>query len=92
VTGAPQMLTVRVQLAVRNQRGGRKLVLVPGGMALRGASGADTTLVKVLAWAFRWRRMMEARRYATIDGLAAAEKPNSSCVPRTHPAKTADRC
>jgi len=39
------MLTVRVPLAVR-KRGGRKLVLMPGGMAIRGASAADTTLVK----------------------------------------------
>ena len=48
MTGA-QMLTVRVPLAIRNQRGGRKLVLTPGGMANRGAPAADTTLVKALA-------------------------------------------
>jgi hypothetical protein len=82
VTGAAQMLTVRVPLAVRKPRGGRKLVLTPGGMAHRGASAADTTLVKALARAFRWRRMMEAGRYGTIDELAAAEKINSSYVSR----------
>jgi len=75
------MLTIRVPLAVR-KRGGRKLVLTPGGMAPRGASAADTTLVKALARAFRWRRMMEAGRYGTIDELAAAEKINSSYVSR----------
>ena len=69
-------------LAVRKQRGGRKLVLTPGSMAPRGASAADTTLVKALARAFRWRRMMEAGRYVTIDELAAAEKINSSYVSR----------
>ena len=82
MTGAAQMLTVRVLLAVRKQQGGRKLVLTPGGMALRGASAADTTMVKALARAFRWRRMMEAGRYGTIDELAAAEKINSSYVSR----------
>ena len=82
MTGAAQMLTVRVPLAVRKPRGGRKLVLTPGGMAPRGASAADTTLVKALARAFRWRRMMEAGRYATINELAAAEKINSSYVSR----------
>ena len=82
MTGAAQMLTVRVPLAVRTPRGGRKLVLTPGGMANRGASAADTTLVKALARAFRWRRMMEAGRYVTIDELAAAEKINSSYVSR----------
>ena len=82
MSGAAQMLTVRVPLAVRKPRGGRKLVLTPGGMAPRGASAADTTLVKALARAFRWRRMMEAGRYSTIDELAAAEKINSSYVSR----------
>ena len=82
MTGAAQMLTVRVPLAVRKQRGGRKLVLMPGGMARRGASAADTTLVKALARAFRWRRMMEAGRYGTINELAAAEKINSSYISR----------
>ena len=82
MTGAAQMLTVRVPLAVRKPRGGRKLVLMPGGMAPRGASAADTTLVKALARAFRWRRMMETGRYGTIDELAAAEKINSSYVSR----------
>jgi hypothetical protein len=76
------MLTVRAPLAVRKQRGGRKLVLMPAGMAPRGASPADTTLVIALARAFRWRRMLEVGRYATIDELAAAEKINASYVSR----------
>ena len=82
MTGAAQMLTVRVPLAVRKARGGRKLMIAPDGMAPRGTSAADTTLVKALARAFRWRRMMEAGRFATINELAAAEKINSSYVSR----------
>ena len=82
MTGAEQMLTVRVPLAARKQRGGRKLVLMPGGMEPRGASAADTTLVKALARAFRWRRLMETGRFATINELASAEKINSSYVSR----------
>lgn len=81
MTGAAQMFTVRVPLAIR-KGGGRKLVATPGGMANRGPSAADTTLVKALARAFRWRRMMETGRYGTIDELAAAEKINSSYVSR----------
>ena len=80
MTAAAQMLTVRVPLAVREQQGGRKLILTTGGMMNCGASAADTTLVKALARAFRWRRMMEAGCYGTIDGLTAAEKINSSYV------------
>ncbi len=51
-------------------------------MAPRGASGADTTLVKAVARAFRWRRMLESGRFGTIDDLAAAEKINSSYISR----------
>ena len=82
MSDAAQMLTVRVPLAVRKQRGGRKLVLTPGGMAHRGAAAANTTLVKALARAFRWRRQMETGGYGTINELAAAEKINSSYVSR----------
>ena len=81
MSGAAQMLTVRVPLAVR-KRGGRKLVVTPGGLMNRGQSGADSTLVKALARAFRWRRMMETSRFATLNELAAAEKINSSYVSR----------
>jgi hypothetical protein len=49
VTGAAQMLTVRVPLAVRKQRGGRKLMIAPVSTTSRGATAADTTLVKALA-------------------------------------------
>ncbi len=82
MTGAAQMLTVRVPLAVRKHRGGRKLMIAPVSTTSRGSSAADTTLVKALARAFRWRRMIEAGRYGTIDDLAAAEKINSSYVSR----------
>ena len=82
MTAAAQMLTVRVPLAARKPRGGRKLILTPGGMAPRGSTAADTTLVKALARAFRWRRMLETGRYGTIDELAAAERINSSYVSR----------
>jgi hypothetical protein len=82
MTGAAQMLTVRVPLAVRKQRGGRKLMIAPATTANRGSSAPDSTLIKALARAFRWRRMIEAGRYATINELAAAEKINSSYVSR----------
>jgi hypothetical protein len=82
MTGTAQMLTVRVPLAARKQRGGRKLMIAPCSATGRGTSAADTTLVKALARAFRWRRMMEAGRYGTINELAAAENINSSYVSR----------
>ena len=82
MTGAGQMLTIRVPLAVRKQRGGRKLMIAPSSTTSRSSSAGDTTLVKAVARAFRWRRMMETGRFATINELAAAEKINSSYVSR----------
>lgn len=37
-------------------------------------------LLRALAREFRWGRMMETGRYATINELPATEKINSSCV------------
>ncbi len=76
---APQTLTVVIPLKVK-QRGGRKAMLTPGGMALHGQQ--DITLIKAVARAFRWRRMLETGRYSTIDEIAAAEKINDSYVSR----------
>ena len=81
MTGAAQMLTVGVPLAVR-KRGGRKLVVTPGIATNRGPSDTDSTLVKALARAFRGWRMIETGRFATLNELAAAEKINSSYVSR----------
>jgi DNA-binding IscR family transcriptional regulator len=42
----------------------------------------DITLIKALARAFRWLRMLESGRFATISELAVAEKINASYVAR----------
>jgi hypothetical protein len=39
-------------------------------------------MIKALARAFRWRKLMETGAYATIEELAAAEKINASYVSR----------
>lgn len=42
----------------------------------------DSTLVKATARAFRWRKMLETGRYATIKEIAEAERINPSYVSR----------
>jgi hypothetical protein len=42
----------------------------------------DNTMVKALARAFRWRKLMETGVYATVDEIATAEKINDSYVSR----------
>ena len=39
-------------------------------------------MVKALARAFRWRKLLETGAYGTIEELAAAEKINSSYISR----------
>ena len=65
-------------------RGGRKLVVSPDGMpAWAGSrSRVDDTLVKALARAFRWRRLLETGIHGTVDEIARAEGINDSYVSR----------
>lgn len=76
-------LTVRVPMAFA-KRGGRKSVISPDGVStvVLSRPQVDSTLVKALARAFRWRKLLETGAYATIDEMAAAEKINASYVCR----------
>ena len=73
-------VTVSVPLTIR-RRGGRKQIIGPdGAVARQGDGGAgvvpvngDPALVKALARGFRWRRMLEEGRYASISEMAKAE-------------------
>jgi hypothetical protein len=76
---AVQTLTVLIPLSVK-PRGGRKAVVTPGVLALERRQ--DITLIKAVARAFRWRRMLESGRFGTLAELAAAEKINASYVSR----------
>jgi len=76
------VVTVKVPFVVRKRRG-RRLVLAPDGAPMPPATPhIDSTLVKAIARAFRWRKLMETGAYGTIEELAAAEKINSSYVSR----------
>ena len=71
---AATSITVRVKLAIRH-RPGRKTIVTPmtDGMA-PVTTRADPALVKALARAFRYQRMLDQGRYATITEMAAAER------------------
>jgi hypothetical protein len=79
MNGTGQMLTIRIPLQVR-KRGGRKTMIAPDVLAM--PARVDVALVKALARAFRWRRMLEDGSYSTIKELAAAEKINASYLCR----------
>ena len=77
----PSTLSVRVPFAVR-KRGGRKLVITPDGETHRPRPRVDSALVKALARAHRWQRLLESGECASITELAAAEKIDRSYLCR----------
>ncbi|HEV7266526.1 MAG TPA: hypothetical protein VGN83_16625 [Falsiroseomonas sp.] len=67
-------VTVRVPLAIRH-RPGRKTVVMPvhkGGDAI--STRTDPALLKALARAFRYQRLLDDGRYASVSEMANAEK------------------
>lgn len=69
-------LTVRVPLKI-GRRAGRKTVIVPvpqDGSEDVQTTRADPALLKALARAFRYQKLLDEGRYASITEMAAAEK------------------
>jgi hypothetical protein len=66
----PETVTLHVPFRVV-MRGGRKEMQLPVGVA--PPRRTDNTLVKALARAFRWNRMLDSGEYATIAELAERE-------------------
>lgn len=69
-TVVPDTVTLDVPFRVV-KRGGRKEMQLPDGAAQ--SRRTDSTLVKALARAFRWKRILEAGEFATIAELAERE-------------------
>ena len=69
-TPIPETVTLHVPFRIV-KRGGRKEMQLPEGATQ--PHRADSSLVKALARAFRWKRMLESGEYATIAELAERE-------------------
>jgi len=70
--GAPIPETVTLHIPYRVvKRGGRKEMQMPEGATQPRRT--DNTLVKALARAFRWKRILETGEFATIAELAERE-------------------
>jgi len=69
-TAVPETVTIHVPFRVV-KRGGRKEMQMPEGATQ--PQRMDNTLVKALARAFRWKRMLESGEFATIAELAERE-------------------
>ena len=69
-TPIPETVTLHVPFRVV-KRGGRKEMQMPKGATQQRR--ADNTLVKALARAFRWKRMLDSGEFATVAELAERE-------------------
>jgi len=69
-TPIPETVTLHIPYRVV-KRGGRKEMQLPDGATQPRRT--DNTLVKALARAFRWKRMLELGEFATIGELAERE-------------------
>ena len=66
----PDTITLHVPFRVV-KRGGRKEVQLPDGAPVQRRTG--NTLIKALARAFRWKRMLESGAFTTINEHAEHE-------------------
>ena len=79
MTRVPDTVTLHVPYRVAKQ-GGRKQMLLPEGAAQPRRT--DDTLIKALARAFRWKRMLESGEVMTLAELAEREKIAPSYLTR----------
>ena len=76
-------LVVRIPMRFQH-RGGRKRIVAPDGSAIVPTSKPqpDGTLVKALARAWRWQRMLDDGVYASVSDIGDAENISKSYVSR----------
>jgi hypothetical protein len=76
-------LVVRIPMRFQ-RRGGRKRIVAPEGSDIAPATRAQSNgaLLKALARAWRWQRMLEEGRFASVRELAEAERVGLSYISR----------
>jgi hypothetical protein len=76
-------ITVRIPMTFK-RRGGRKVIIAPdvGGAWALAKPRPDNTLIRALARAHRWKRMLEEGAYRSAAEIAEAEKIARSFVNR----------
>jgi len=76
----PETVVLQVPFRIV-KRGGRKDMVIPASTTNKRAT-PNGTLVKALARAFRWKRMLETGKFITVSDLADSEKIAASYVTR----------
>jgi len=83
MVGGDDGLRIRVPMSLR-RRGGRKEVVVSGGLPRRRTpdTRAPSALLLAVIRGHRWKELLESVRYPSIDALAARMGVGSSYVGR----------
>jgi hypothetical protein len=81
VSADGETITVHIPLTFR-KRGGRKLVVTPDGAEWAPRPRVDNAMLKALARAFRWRKMLDTGVHATLEDLARVRGVNATYVSR----------
>jgi hypothetical protein len=76
-------LVVRIPMRFQRRGGRKRIVALDGSYVVPNSKPQpDGTLVKALARAWRWQRMLDEGRFANAAEIAAAEGINRSYVSR----------
>jgi hypothetical protein len=67
------------------KRGGRRIIVLPDGSHGHPMPAAtiDNAMVKAIARAFRWQKLLENGTYSCLDEIAKAERIGPSFISRT---------
>lgn len=79
------VISIDIPMAFK-KRGGRKVIVLPDGSHghPQPAATIDNTMIKSIARAFRWQRLLENGTYACLEDIARSEKISASFVSRYH--------
>ena len=81
VSADGEIITIHIPITFR-KRGGRKMVVTPDGAPWAPRPRVDSALVKAVARAFRWQRMLDDGVCGTFEELAGREKVNRGYMSR----------
>jgi hypothetical protein len=81
VSADGETITVHIPITF-TKRGGRKLVVTPDGAEWAPRPRVDNAMVKALARAFRWRKMLDDGVHATLEDLAKETGVHATYVSR----------
>lgn len=79
------IISIDIPMAFK-KRGGRKVIVLPDGSHghPQPAATIDNTMIKSIARAFRWQRLLENGTYTCLEDIARSEKISASFVSRYH--------